>query len=299
MSLKNRKTLRQSDQWSFFKVAVLIGLVIYAVCLFLPLLWAFITAFKTQREFRLNIIGLPKEWTWNFSTIYNEFYVPVSTQTGATEYVNVMQMFVYSMLYSVGCSFFGTLVPCVTAYLCARYPYKFSKVIYSVVIIVMALPIVGGLPAEISMAMSLGIYDKIWGLWLMKAHFLGIYFLVFYNMFRTIPVAYTEAARIDGAGNWTVMLKIIMPMAKNTFFTVMLINFITFWNDYQTPLVYLPSYPTLALGMYRMSYVTINELSTVPMRMTAAIFMLIPTLVLFACFHKRLLGNLTVGGIKG
>ena len=299
MSLKNRKTLRQSDQWSFLKVAVLIGLVIYAVCLFLPLLWAFITAFKTQREFRLNIIGLPKNWTWNFSTIYNEFYVPVSTKTGATEYVNVIQMFTYSMLYSVGCSFFGTLVPCVMAYLCARYKYKFSKVVYSVVIIVMALPIVGSLPAEISMAMSLGIYDKIWGLWLMKAHFLGIYFLVFYNMFRAIPVAYTEAARIDGAGNWTVMLRIIMPMAKNTFFTVMLINFIAFWNDYQTPLVYLPSYPTLALGMYRMSYVTINELSTVPMRMTAAIFMLIPMLMLFACFHKRLLGNLTVGGIKG
>ena len=105
--------------------------------------------------------------------------------------------------------------------------------------------------------------------------------------------------KLSGKKAVSFFLKIIMPMAKNTFFTVMLINFITFWNDYQTPLVYLPSYPTLALGMYRMSYVTINALSTVPMRMTAAIFMLIPTLVLFACFHKRLLGNLTVGGIKG
>jgi len=90
-----------------------------------------------------------------------------------------------------------------------------------------------------------------------------------------------------------------MPLAKNTFFTVMLINFIMYWNDYQTPLIYLPSHPTIALGMYRMSYTAINELATIPMRMTAAVFMLIPTLVLFSCFHKRLLGNLTMGGIKG
>ena len=72
-----------------------------------------------------------------------------------------------------------------------------------------------------------------------------------------------------------------------------------YWNDYQTPLIYLPSHPTIALGMYRMSYIAINELATIPMRMTAAVFMLVPTLALFACFHKRLLGNLTMGGIKG
>lgn len=295
---RSKRNLLERQKWSAFRVVMLSGLLIYAICLFLPLLWAVITAFKTQAEFRLNIIGLPKKWTWNFSTIWEEFYIKVSTPEGSRN-VFVGELLLNSMLYSVGCSFFGTLVPCVTAYLCARYTYKFSKVVYSVVIVVMALPIVGNLPAEISMATSLGIFDQIWGLWLMKAHFLGMYFLVFYNLFRSLPTAYTEAAVIDGAGNWTIMLKVIMPLAKNTFFTVMLINFIMYWNDYQTPLIYLPSHPTIALGMYRMSYTAINELATIPMRMTAAVFMLIPTLALFACFHKRLLGNLTMGGIKG
>lgn len=277
---------------------MLAGLLIYAVCLFMPLLWAVITSFKTQRDFRVNIIGLPKDWTWNFNAILDEFYIKVTTPEGSKQ-VGVLQMLLNSLLYSVGCSFFGTLVPCVTAYLCARYHYKFSKLIYSVVIVVMALPIIGNLPAEISLATSLGIFDHIWGLWLMKANFLGMYFLVFYNLFRSLPNAYTEAAIIDGAGNWTVMLKVLMPLAKNTFLTVMLINFIMYWNDYQTPLIYLPSYPTIALGMYRMSYITVGTMATIPMRMTAAVFMLVPTLVLFSCFHKRLMGNLTMGGIKG
>ena len=112
-------------------------------------------------------------------------------------------------------------------------------------------------------------------------------------------MAYTEAAKIDGAGNLAVLLRIILPLVRNTFFTVMLINFIAFWNDYQTPLIYMPSYPTIALGMFYMASTTENGLSTVPMRMTGAMLMLIPILVLFLCFHKRLLGNLTVGGIKG
>lgn len=293
-----KKNTLERPKWSLFRVVMLAGLLLYAICLFLPLLWAMVTAFKTQSEFRLNIIGLPKKWTWNFSTIWEEFYIKISTPTGSRN-VFIGELLLNSMLYSVGCSFFGTLVPYVTSYLCARYTYKFSKVVYSVVIVVMALPIVGNLPAEISVARSLGIFDQIWGLWLMKAHFLGIYFLVFYNLFRSLPSAYTEAAVIDGAGNWTIMLKVIMPLAKKTFFTVMLINFIMYWNDYQTPLIYLPSHPTIALGMYRMSYTAINALATIPMRMTAAVFMLVPTLILFACFHKRLLGNLTMGGIKG
>ena len=133
----------------------------------------------------------------------------------------------------------------------------------------------------------------------MKANFLGMYFLVFYATFKGLPMAYTEAAKIDGANNMRILLRIVLPLAKNTFFTVMLINFIAFWNDYQTPLIYLPSYPTIALGMYHMASTTENGMSYVPMRMTGAVLMMIPIMVLFMLFHKRLLGNVTVGGIKG
>ena len=75
--------------------------------------------------------------------------------------------------------------------------------------------------------------------------------------------------------------------------------FIGFWNDYQVPLLYMPSYPTVAYGMYNMANTRENNLSSVPMRMTGAMLMFIPIFTLFLIFQKRLLGNLTVGGIKG
>ena len=276
--------------------ALLAFLVIYVVLLVAPLIWAFITSFKAQSDYRLNVLGLPEKWVWNYSYVIKNGVLLIGT-TG--KYATVPQMFGYTFLYALGCAFTNTLVPCITAYLCARFRYKFSKVVYNVVVVVMILPIVGSLPAEVQMARTLGFYDHIWGLWLMKANFLGMYFLVFHAAFRGIPMTYTEAAKIDGANNMSIMTKVILPLAKNTFATVMLINFITFWNDYQTPMIYMPTYPTIAQGVFVMAQSSMNGLATVPMRMTGTMIMLIPILIVFLVFQRRLLGNLTVGGIKG
>lgn len=198
-----------------------------------------------------------------------------------------------------GCAFFNTLVPCVTAYCCARFNKKLSSILYTANIVTMILPIVGSLPAELQMARTLGLYDQIWGLWIMKANFLGTYFLVFHAGFRSLPLTYTEAAEIDGAGSFRIFFRIILPLVKNIFFTVLLVNFIAFWNDYQVPLLYMPRYPTLANGVYMLATTTENNLATVPMRMTGAMLLFLPIFCLFVIFQKRLLGSLTMGGIKG
>ena len=117
-------------------------------------------------------------------------------------------------------------------------------------------------------------------------------------MFRGIPKDFADAAYIDGASEWQVLFRIMMPMARNTLFTVILLNFIGYWNDYQTPLLYIPSYPTMAYGLYLFSNDTTNALSTVPMKITGCMIMMLPILVLFLFFHKRLIGNLSMGGLK-
>lgn len=282
-------------------VILLIFLILYTISLFTPILWAVMSAFKSKWDYQLNSpIALPEKWVWNFSEVFKVFKVRVHNNAGPDYYVNMPMMYVYSILYAVGCSFFNAACIGIAAYACARFPFRFSKVMHTTVIIVMVVPIVGNLPSEIRMARMLGLFDHIWGLWLMRANFLGMYFLVFYGMFKQLPMAYTEAAKVDGAGNLRIMLRIVLPLVKYTFFTVVLINFITYWNDYQVPLIYIPSYPTVAYGMYVAAYSTENlQMSNVPMRMSAAILMLAPILVVFCIFQKRLLGNLTMGGLKG
>lgn len=295
---KGTRTGATKTAFSPLTVVLLIVLILYALTLIGLLFWAVITSFKSQAEFRINILGFPDKWVWNYGEVFRSFQVPVMAEDG-TRYVSMGGMILNSVIYSFGCAIASTMTPCITAYLCAKFPFRFSKVVYFIVIVTMALPIVGSLPSELLVARTFGIYDRIWLLWIMKANFLGIYFLVFHAEFKSIPKEYTEAAKIDGAGNFTILFRIMLPLVRNTIFVIMLIKFIEFWNDYQTPLVFLPSYPTLAYGVFTLATTSVNNMSTVPMRMASAVMMLIPILVVFLKFQKKIMSNVSVGGIKG
>ena len=201
-------------------------LILYSVSLLLPILWGLSTSLKTDLDFYLNPFWLPDGWFWNwqwsnYSYAFMNFVVKVEAGAGF-RIIYMEEMFLYTILYALGCAFFQSFVCCVVAYMVVKFDYFFSKVIYTVVIVAMILPIVGSLPSEIQMSRALGFFDSIWGMWIMKSHFLGMYFLVFHAMFRGIPKEFADAARVDGAGNFQVLFSIMMPLVRNTLFTVIL-----------------------------------------------------------------------------
>lgn len=282
-------------------------LVIYTVTLLVPLLWTTLTAFKdpdyySQSFLTEDVSGLVnlKNLTFdNFVTAFRDFTVPATTKSGKTLNYNILGLFVNSLLYSVGCAVCATVVPCIVAYLCARFKYKFGKVVYGVVLVAMALPIVGSLPSEIKMVTALHMYDTVWGMFLLKCNFLGIYFLLLHAQFKTISMEYTEAARVDGASELRIMLQVIFPMAVSTILSVFILNFVAFWNDYQIPMIYWPSRPVAAYGMWIFNKSTIGFTARTPNKLAGILIMALPILIVYAFFNKRLATNVSVGGIKG
>ena len=130
--------------------------------------------------------------------------------------------------------------------------------------------------------------------------FLNTYFLIFYAQFKMIPMDYTEAAKIDGATPLAVMLQIIAPLAAGTTSAVFVLNFIGLWNDFQIPMVYLPSHPVAAYGMYQFQTAAWPyEINNTPTRLAGICLMTFPIVVFYAIFNKKLNVNLSVGGIKG
>ena len=189
--------------------SVILGIVlgavlgVYVLSLFWMLGWGLITSLKDDIYFLRHVIGLPDKWMWsNYIRAFNSFLVNVTTSSGIRT-VYLEEMFLNSVLYALGCAIASTTCACVMAYLSARFAYKFSKVTYTVVVVAMIVPIVGSLPSEIQMVTSLGLFGTFWGVWLLKANFLGMYFLVFYAVFKGVPKDFSEAAKIDGAGNFT------------------------------------------------------------------------------------------------
>ncbi len=277
---------------------MLVVLCVYVVALLYLFFWAFITSFKDpMSEYLDNRIGLPKKWYF-----LNYPYIIINApdlMEKAQGMVPVYQIILNSVMYAVGCAVASTTIACLTSYACAKYKYKILRVMYYTVIIVMVIPVIGSQASEVQFAINLGLYDHIWGLWIMKANFLGIYFLVFYEIFRGLPMSYNEAAKIDGASDFRIMTEICIPLVKNTFLTVILINFITFWNDYQVPILFAPNRPTLAEFLFQIRNASKWQFGEMPVMMAATFLLLIPVLVLFLAFQKRLMGNLTIGGIKG
>ncbi len=300
-SKRHKSTVKEPFNW--LALVLFICLFLYTLSLLLPVLWAVLASFKTpfEYDFMGNTTGWPTSFTFdNYATAYRNFYVSVyDAETDSYTYFYMLDLFGNSLLYSFLCGLAATITPCFVAYAVARFNFRFSKVIYSIVIVTMALPIVGALPSEIQMTKALGVYDTFIGLFILKANFLSIYFLVFYAQFKSIPMAYSEAAKIDGASNFRVMAQVILPLSIGTIMTVFLLNFITYWNDYQIPMVYLPSHPVAAYGMYEFQNVMTTELANTPTRLAGIFLMAAPILVVFAILNRRLMVNLSVGGIKG
>ncbi len=276
-------------------------LIVYSAALIGMFCWGLINSLKTGLAFDIDCVGFPSGEEFTFKNYIDAFKgISMKIKEGNVEYrVFFPEMFLNSLLYALGCAFFSTLVPCLVAYVTAKYNVVFNKVVYGIVIFAMVTPIVGNLPSEMQMAKNLGLYDQFFGLWFMSATFLGTYYLVFYSTFKGLSWEYAEAAFIDGANHFQIMVQIMLPLVKNTFSVIFLLQFIARWNDYQTPWLYLPNSPTAAVGVQFFSSGGAIGLGGIPIRLAASMLLMLPVITLFFIFRKKLVGNLTMGGIKG
>ncbi len=302
-----------------FIIAVLVVLVLYTISICLPLVWGLMTSLKSHYDFTIfgNKVGFPN---LDKSVMYNsrnEFfrlanYVEVikkaTVHGSASFYVGdklitrtsdngILMMLANTLLQSGLGALLQTMVPCIMAYAVAKYKFFYSKIVYAVVIFTMIMPVVGNQPSEITMLRNLGVYDTYWGFALQKFNFVGMYFLVFYAFFDNFPNAYLEAAEIDGASQFMCMVRIVLPLAIKLISTVFVIQFVHFWNDYNTSFLYMPTKTTLAYGVWFWNTNNQTLKSTVT-RVASSMLLAIPILIAFIIFRDKLMGNMTMGGIK-
>lgn len=277
------------------------ALCLYAVSMLYPLVWALLTSFKDIDEWfsTANPNLFPKSLDFsNYATVFNKMVVETNVVGETPRLIDSMEMLLYTAIYVFGCSFFATITPCIVAYVTSKFDFKFNKVIFATVIISMTLPIVGALPSEMRIAKLLGLWNNPIGLWLMSMTYLGSYYLVFHATFMGIPAAYAEAALIDGAGNFRIFTTIMLPMVRGAFLTIFLLYCITYWNNYQTPLIYLPSYPTIAVGLYYFKFGGDPLYTEAPYESAGALLVALPIVVVFAIFGDKIMGKVSMGGIK-
>lgn len=290
---------RVKEKTSVLTIAIFVVLCIYFLALLVPVIWAVYTSFNDKDAYSIFASrGTPFPTKLTFDNFVSAFSFEYAASSTKIKY-NFFEMVGFSLIYTIGCAFFFTLTPCLVAYCAARFQFKFSKIIYAFVIITMSLPIVGSMPSEIRMLQWIGLFDNPIGMYVLRMNFLSINFLIFYAQFKMIPMTYSEAAKVDGASNFRIMTTIILPQAFPTMTTIFLLNFLTFWNDYQIPRIYMPSYPTLAEGLLMFSLDSSPAFNYPPIKIAGFIGLTLPIIITFALLNRYLRLDVATGGIKG
>lgn len=294
-------------------------LLAYAFSMLFTLLWGFMTSLKHFTNFRVDAVGFPDFSYWTNSTIEGEdkwysnyvyawkrfefklsitYFEGIFNPTRVSHRVTAtfLSSLGNTLLYAGGSSVLITFTSCITAYMCSKYRNHFSKIVYAVVVFVLVLPLFGTTPAMITLLRQLRLYDSHIGMWITSISFANMYFLIFHASFQGVSDTYAEAAEIDGASQFRILVSIELPLVSKMIATSILLHFVTYWNDYNTSLLYLRTKPTLAYAVYRASQVSFG--GQTPKKVAALMMLAMPVLILFVIFKDKFMGNVSLGGLK-
>lgn len=285
-----KKSILRTREEKIVLSIVTIIFILYSISLIYPFIWATFTAFKAPRDYRVNIFGLPEKWV--FTNITKAFQTTIGNNK-----TTLFGMFWNSCWSSFLCAFCGILFSAMTAYVVTKYHFKGAKFLLSLAIVIQTLPLVGTAPAMFDLCKNLGLFDNPWLFWIVWCGGFGYNFIVLCGFFRGVSWEYAEAAFIDGATHTQVFFRIMVHLIFPALFSLFLVGFISAWNDYYTMYLYLPSYPTLSVGVYLWKTIA-SQNGGDPVYMAALVISVIPVIILYACFNKVIMKNMNIGGLK-
>lgn len=263
---------------------------IYAICILYMLFFAFNASLKDGgRAFVANnaSLSIPPKF-FNYIEAFETLEIADNT---------FFMMTLNSVWYALGNTFFNIMSSTLAAYVVCKYRFPGRKFLYSLVLMILMIPIYGALPSKYRMFNFLGFLDSP-TIILSAANGFDFAFLVVFAFFQGISWEYAEAAFIDGAGHMKVFLKIMFPMALPAISAIMITNFIGNWNAYEAPLLFLPNLPTLASGLWAYQ-VKITYEANQPVYFAGVIISLIPVFLIFGLFQNTIMQNVYAGGLKG
>jgi ABC-type glycerol-3-phosphate transport system permease component len=268
-------------------------LIVMTASFVFPLYWMASSAIKNDSQ----VYTIPPVWIP--IPAYPQNFYNAWTSYDFNRYA-LNSIFRYALPYALGTTFSSALV----AYGFARIRWPGRDILFYVCIATMMIPF------QVTMVPLFIVFKNL--NWINSYYplvipaFLGNPYFIFLlrQFFRTIPEELSDAARVDGASEFTIFWKIIMPLVKLALVVVALLSFIHAWNEYLTPLIYLNQqelYP-LALGIENLRR-TIFQVGgsqwAYPYLMAVSTIVVLPILVLFYFAQRALIEGISVTGLKG
>lgn len=267
-------------------ILLYVFLIILAILFILPIFYLFMGSFKSESElFRVPFKWLPDKF--QFGNFINMFLsIPFFK-------------YLKNTMIIVVCNIVGSLLSCsLVAYGFSRLRWPGRDKVFILVLFTMILPY------QVTLVPLFLMFTKMkWigtFLPLTVTCFFGNPFFIFLlrQFFTGIPQDISEAARIDGAGEFTIFSKLVIPMAKPALTTVAIFAFIRSWNDFLGPLAFLGKDELYTLSLAA-SMLKSNLDPNWSLLLALGTVMILPVLILFFVMQKYFIQGIAMSGIKG
>lgn len=268
------------------------GLIVVTIAVLYPVLWVLKMALSPGQAFSLDPNPIPTEVTLDhFSAV-----IGTTTSTGAWLFGRQL---LNSLIVAGLTSIVGICLATTAGYAMSRWSFPGRDAGLRVFLITQMFPgVVMAIPLYILLD-ELALLDSLMGLSLVYAT-TAIPFCT-WNMkgyFDTIPIELEEAARMDGAGRWTIFWTIVLPLARPALVVTGLFSFMTAWNEFILAATFMNDETAFTLPVVLQSYV--GDYGTEWGHFAAgAIVVSLPVMLLFFALQRHLVAGLTAGSVKG
>jgi len=269
-----------------FKSRAVIFAILLAVSFIVvvPYVWMLSNSFKTTIETLTDPMHIiPQEFTL-------DGYIKVLTKSP----------FFHWLGNSVFITCFNTIVILFTStlvgYLFARFRFRGKDFLFAMLMFTMMVPAQVTMITTFIIIDDIGLYDSVWALIIPSfVNVFGIYLCKQYC--EEIPRELIESARIDGAGDFSIYWRIVIPQIRPAIGALAIFTFMEYWNDYLNPLIYLSSTEKMTLPL-ALSYFSTQHSTDLSATMAASALIMIPAAVVFIIFQKQFIKGMSMTGMK-
>ncbi|MBN1875350.1 MAG: carbohydrate ABC transporter permease [Anaerolineae bacterium] len=261
---------------------------LWSIIVIFPMIWVLVSSFKTSKEIFFSPWSPPAQLMWeNFSRAWSK--------------ANIGLYFFNTLGVLIPAIFLTLLFSAMAGYVLARFVFPGNRAVFFMFTGGMLFPVILALVPLFFLLQSMRLLDTHFGLILVYVAY-SLPFTVFFmtGFFKTLPSELLEAAIIDGANQYQLFFKIVIPLAKNGLVSMGIFNFLGQWNQYILPLVLLTSSNkyVLSQGLAFLQHQQRYQSDWSGLFAAITIVML-PTLIVYTIFQNQIQRGLTIGALKG
>lgn len=284
------------------KIIAFVVLTLVAVLMLMPLLWGVAGSFRKSDD----VFSHPEKFfpsSWDAFTLdgYKELFSKTEyVSSNANEWYPIWNWLLNSLIVALGGTLAYLLIASLAAYAFVFLDFKYANKIFYFLICTMTIPgIVSTTPQLINMNL-LGVYKSLLGL--IIPSFGGVYgvFLI-RQFFLAIPKDLVENARMDGASNFTIFTRIVLPLGKSALFVQGLFGFMGAWNDVQWAQLIIGNAPrstwTLAYGLKVISD-QCEAYESITLSLASAVIAMVPIFIVYLVAQSKIIEGVANTGIK-